>query len=483
MLESVLRRVAPMADTITGDAELLRRFAADRDESAFAAIVRRHGPLVWAVCRSLLPHEADAEDAFQATFLALVRSSRTVRTPARLGSWLHGVACRVAMKARRSAARRKQRERTAAAAEADSRVAEADWDQLRLALHAEVCRLAEPLRTAFVLCELQGVSQTDAAQALGWKLGTLSGRLSRARQQLLERLGKNGVPAGVAVAAAVTGGSAIAAAPARAIARALALAKSDLTGLISASVLELARGSTEASMMRTKYLAAAVALTAALTIGTATTLIPVLTAQQPADTRDYQPDARPQSPGQNKMPPTIRDYSAIAASQWEYKFAERPGDVMSFKRVLVEQGSAGWEFCGVEHFGGSPDGAVIVFKRPKAAGRVAVDSGAKWATQTPELGYTPKPGGKAPPDKQGDPLTGSADGKAAPDVYTIRLQYAQADQLAATLKQLFSGRGRVLYDERTNTLLVQGNEDFIKTIRDLVTKIDTPVEPPKGAPK
>jgi RNA polymerase sigma factor (sigma-70 family) len=154
LLESVLRRVAPLAEGNASDAELLRRFAADGDETAFAAIVRRHGPLVWAVARGLLLHEADAEDAFQATFLALVRSARSVRAPARLAPWLHGVACRVALKARRSAVRRKQRERTAAAKESAPTVAQAEWDRLRATLHEEVCRLAEPLRAAFVLCEL-----------------------------------------------------------------------------------------------------------------------------------------------------------------------------------------------------------------------------------------------------------------------------------------------------------------------------------------
>src|SRR5262245_22712760 len=236
------------ADHCVADADLLRRFAADRDETAFAALVRRHGPLVWAVCRNLLPHESDAEDAFQATFLTLVRSAAMIRNPAALGSWLHGVAYRVAMKAKRTAARRRKREHTAAAGESAAPVSQATWDQLQVAVHEEVRRLPEPERTAFVLCVLEGMGQREAAAALGWKLGTLSGRLTKARQRLLSQLSQRGIPAGVVVAGAVTGGAAaIAAAPQSLAARAMALARIglDANNVVSQTVLELARGATE----------------------------------------------------------------------------------------------------------------------------------------------------------------------------------------------------------------------------------------------
>src|SRR5437762_599798 len=131
------------------DPDLLRRFAAERDQAAFAVLVRRHGPLVWGVCRNLLPSDADAEDAFQATFLALVRSAGTIRQTEALGGWLHGVAYRVAMKARRTAARRKKREIIAAVAEPDTPIPDAAWDDLQVAVHEEVCRLPEKLRLPF----------------------------------------------------------------------------------------------------------------------------------------------------------------------------------------------------------------------------------------------------------------------------------------------------------------------------------------------
>ena len=183
----------------------VRRFAADRDQAAFAVLVRRHGPLVWGVCRNLLPADADAEDAFQATFLALVRSAGTIRQTEALGGWLHGVAYRVAMKARRSAARRKKREAIAAVPSRITPVPDAAWDDLQAAVHEEVCRLPDKLRLPFVLCGLQGRQQKDVAKQLGWKVGTVSGRLTQARQRLLDRLARRGVPVGVAAGAAVLG--------------------------------------------------------------------------------------------------------------------------------------------------------------------------------------------------------------------------------------------------------------------------------------
>src|SRR5262249_251292 len=113
-----LRRLAAPAEP-GEDAALLRRFTGQGDEPAFAALVQRHGPMVWSVCARMLPDAAEAEDAFQATFLVLLRKAASLRRPDRLGPWLHGVACRAAAKARARAARRAARERSAPARLAD----------------------------------------------------------------------------------------------------------------------------------------------------------------------------------------------------------------------------------------------------------------------------------------------------------------------------------------------------------------------------
>ena len=179
-LENVLRGAEALAARdpvgLLPDADLLKRFIADRDAAAFAVLVRRHGPLVWGVCRNLLLEDGEAEDAFQATFLALVKSASSVNRPEALGGWLHGVAYRVAMKARRSAARRKKRESMAATSEEDTPVADGAWDELQAAVHEEVCRLPEKLRLPFVLVGLQGRPQKEAAKQLGWTVGTFSAR-------------------------------------------------------------------------------------------------------------------------------------------------------------------------------------------------------------------------------------------------------------------------------------------------------------------
>ncbi|QJW94495.1 RNA polymerase sigma factor [Frigoriglobus tundricola] len=213
MTPALLRAVALRADAITPDADLLARYARERDHPAFEELVRRHGPLVWAVCRQMLPHRADAEDAFQAVFLALVRSAAAIRDGRTLPAWLHGVAVRVATRARREFARRRTRERTAALPEADRSVPDAAWEGLVAAVHEEVQRLPDAERTAFVLCDLEGVAQADAAVRLGWPLGSVSGRLCKARQRLLDRLTARGIAPAVVVGIGLTAGAARACRP------------------------------------------------------------------------------------------------------------------------------------------------------------------------------------------------------------------------------------------------------------------------------
>src|SRR5437773_3380692 len=131
---------------VMADGQLLERFLGARDEDAFAALVRRHGPMVLAVCRRLLPEPHDAEDAFQATFLVLVRKAASLGRPERLGNWLYGVAYRTALKARGDNARRNRRERPLADVPVEGAVAELVWRELRPLLDAELERLPEKYR-------------------------------------------------------------------------------------------------------------------------------------------------------------------------------------------------------------------------------------------------------------------------------------------------------------------------------------------------
>ena len=173
------------------DGQLLERFATrggEAAELAFAALVERHGPMVLRVCRHALVEVHDAEDAFQATFLILVKQARSLWVQDSLGPWLHRVAHRVAVRARSSAARVREHERCAAEARPDLLKETRDWDEVVQHLHEEIDRLPERYRVPVVLCDLEGLTHEKAARHLGWPVGTLKTRLARARELLRSRL-------------------------------------------------------------------------------------------------------------------------------------------------------------------------------------------------------------------------------------------------------------------------------------------------------
>lgn len=181
------------------DGDLLGRFVERRDEIAWDALVRRHGPMVWGVCRRILGHTQDAEDALQTTFIVLVRRAASVNPRSGVANWLHGVARQTAVKARAMAVRRRTREGQVPVLP-EVGVADPTPDDLRLLLDRELSRLPEKYRAPIVLCDLEGRTFNEAAQELGWPEGTLSGRLSRARKLLADRLTRAGVVLSTGVA-------------------------------------------------------------------------------------------------------------------------------------------------------------------------------------------------------------------------------------------------------------------------------------------
>jgi erythromycin esterase len=192
----VRRRLNPSDPAGVPDADLLARWTTARDEAAFECLVWRHGPMVLATCRRVLGPGPDADDAFQATFLTLVRRAGQVRSG--VGGWLHRVAYRVALRVR---ARR--RPTAALVAEPAAEPAhDADWHDLRPVLDREIDALPERFRAPFVLCYLQGKTNEQAARELGRPVGTILSRLATARQKLRARLTRRGV--GLSAAAAVT---------------------------------------------------------------------------------------------------------------------------------------------------------------------------------------------------------------------------------------------------------------------------------------
>ena len=197
-VERLRRAVGPEPS----DAGLVEAYRVDRDEAAFAALVRRHGPMVLGVCRRVLRNEADAHDAFQATFLVLVRKVGSLRDPGRVSSWLYGVAYKTATKARSLARRRRECELASVGREPPE--SSSGGDDVAALLDAELAGLPELYRQPIVLCDLQGRTIKDAAGELGWPVGTAATRLTRGRARLAQRLLARGLgPTTAAVAAGV----------------------------------------------------------------------------------------------------------------------------------------------------------------------------------------------------------------------------------------------------------------------------------------
>jgi RNA polymerase sigma factor (sigma-70 family) len=253
------------------DGQLLDCFVTQRDHAAFAALVRRHGAMVWGVCRRVLRSQHDAEDAFQATFLVLVRRAASVLPRAMVANWLYGVAQQTALNARATGARRRTRE-TQVARMPEPAVEEQDRrHDLRAVLDQEVSRLPHKYRVAIVLCDLEGRRRREAARLLGVPEGTLSARLTRGRAMLAKRLARHGLPAtGCALATAMAQNAASAAVPTPVVsstikaANLFAAGQAAATGVIPVKVAALMKGVLKAMLMTKLKAAIGVVLVVAI---------------------------------------------------------------------------------------------------------------------------------------------------------------------------------------------------------------------------
>jgi RNA polymerase sigma factor (sigma-70 family) len=254
-----------------GDGELLDAYVRQKDEAAFEALVRRHGPMVLAVCRRTLGNVEDADDAFQATFLVLVRKAACVRPPGLVGNWLYGVAQRTALAARKAAARRRAKE-----ARVTPRTAtpEDPPASLRPLLDRELARLPDRYRAALVLCDLEGRTRKEAARLLGLPEGTVASRLDRARGLLARHLSRAGVALSAgALAAALARDAASAAVPPALLAATVRSATayaagSAAAGAVPAHVAALTEGMVNAMFLnRLKIAVVFLAVLAAAGIG------------------------------------------------------------------------------------------------------------------------------------------------------------------------------------------------------------------------
>lgn len=246
LIQHLRRTVLPGRRTDLSDAQLLDFFINDADDAALATLVCRHGPMVWRVCTRMLWNHHDAEDAFQATFLVLVRKAQSIASKELLANWLYGVAFQTALKARAAAAKRMARERQVEVLPEPAATKKSLGHELQLWLDDELSRLPVRYRAVLVLCDLEGKTRTEAARQLRVPEGTVAGWIARARVMLARRLTQHGVILSGGALAMVLAENAAAAALPAAVAtstiKAAALLAMGQRALISSEVVALTEG-------------------------------------------------------------------------------------------------------------------------------------------------------------------------------------------------------------------------------------------------
>jgi RNA polymerase sigma-70 factor (ECF subfamily) len=307
---SVLREAGGLSDR-----QLLEIFIDRRDEAAFEAIVRRHGPMVMGVCRRVLRDRQDAEDAFQAAFLVLVRKAAVIASRALLAGWLYGVAYNTALKAKATAARRRLKERQATAMlEADAETSQPDGDWLPI-LDRELNGLPDRYRLPIVLCELQGKPHKEAARELGCPIGTLSGRLSRGRALLAKRLARHGLALTAGALSAALGQQEVSASVPPAVVS--ATVKAATAGATSAKIAALTEGVVKAMFLAKLKTATMILGTVAVLIAAALTCTalaggqaqdkgggaekPAVKGDDKPDKKDATKEEKPQADGDKEL--------------------------------------------------------------------------------------------------------------------------------------------------------------------------------------
>jgi RNA polymerase sigma factor (sigma-70 family) len=343
VLRHLRRLVTPDGAGGLTDSQLVERFVASRDEAAFEVLVWRHGVMVYQLCRRLLGHAQDAEDAFQATFLILARKAGSIGKREAVGSWLYKVAYRVALGARAGAARRARLQRPLADLPAPDERDPLQCD-LKETLDEELSRLPDKYRAPFILCYLEGKTVEEAARQLGCPRGTVGSRLARGRERLRRRLTGRGVaPTAFALTAALAdkaGAVCIPAPLASATARAAANYAAGLTGVtgaVSAEVITLTEGVLHTMFVTKLKTVLAIVLAAAVLAGAGGLSYRMQAAEEGAPTR-----ARPTGAGTGAAAPTPED--RLTLKGWG-KAVDPDGDC----KFTVEKGKLTITIPGTDH--------------------------------------------------------------------------------------------------------------------------------------
>jgi RNA polymerase sigma factor (sigma-70 family) len=272
-LQNIRRAALRRDEAGLTDGQLLDAYVHSREEAAFAALVRRHGPMVWGVCRRILGNEGDAEDAFQATFLVLVRKAASIVPREQIANWLYGVAQQTAVKARAMAVKRKAREKQVQDMPEPAVREQGSPDDLLPLLDQELSRLPDKYRTAIVLCDLEGKSYKEAARQLGCPEGTLAARLTRGRAMLAKRLARHGLAVSGGVLATALSQSASATVPALVVSSTIkavslfATGTAVAVGVITPTVAALTEGVLKTMFVTKLKIVSAVVLTVLLCFG------------------------------------------------------------------------------------------------------------------------------------------------------------------------------------------------------------------------
>ncbi|HQR07720.1 MAG TPA: sigma-70 family RNA polymerase sigma factor [Gemmatales bacterium] len=451
------------------DGELLHQYVMLRDQAGFAGLVRRHGPMVWSVCRNALRTESDAEDAFQATFLALVRSAKSIRNRESLGAWLHGVAVRICLKSRLSTSRRLARE-TKVAVKSSAEQPALTWHDDIVKVHESINNLPKRERDVFVLAVLEGLAQAEVARQLGLQVNSVSGLLSRARKRLQTQLKTSEALSIVALTVVV---SAQAHMPAALFTQACRLALS--TSGVSVPVLALTASLTEVSMRKSLLIAMLPVLLGTGMVG-GTFLLPSSNAQQAQAQPKNDPAAEYPAYGQSQG--MYYSVPLNPAQKWEYKTIRRSAEVNITDAEMNTLGDQGWELSGV-NTGNSANQVVYIFKRPKLASATkytaSTDQGYR-ATFTEGASREKKFSASPGSDQEGlytEKKEWYTEKKpsAAAEYRAFHLQRANAGDLAEVLNSTFSLKN-VITDSSTNSLHIQCETKMMKEIERFIQKLD-----------
>jgi RNA polymerase sigma factor (sigma-70 family) len=338
-----IRRAALHAAASLDDGQLLDHFIERQDDAAFAALVQRHSAMVWGVCRRVLAHHHDAEDAFQATFLVLARKAASVRPRALVANWLYGVAHRTALKAKAIAGKRRTREKQVITMPEPQALQQDFWPNLESLIDQELAALPDKYRVVLLLCDLEGKTGREVARQLRIPEGTLAGRLRTGRLMLAKRLARHGfVLSGGALASVLSKNAASACAPPAVVsitiktATLVAAGKTVAAGMISAKVAALTEGVLKAMFLTKLKATMLVVLLVAGLGGTAGLTYQMRAAEQPEAQHSKEKPTAPNAVDGKHQEKEKLDQAEVKLRMAEAQYWQKMGHVDQARAELAQ---------------------------------------------------------------------------------------------------------------------------------------------------